>query len=75
MSLDTFRAVHRHQHNIGRGPFERLHPLTCGNDSNHRVLEPYPMDDGEVGLYCPECDYRQPMPPHVVRRIVEANHE
>lgn len=35
----------------------RRHPLTCGTDSSHRVLEP--VWEGRIVLRCPDCDYRQ----------------
>lgn len=39
-------------------PTRRMHPLTCGNNSNHSPL--YPMfDNDRVVLVCADCDYRQ----------------
>lgn len=42
--LDLIRAHQANRH---------VHPLTCGNDSGHRILE------GRVILVCLDCDYRQ----------------
>jgi hypothetical protein len=42
-----------------------IHPMTCGNDSTHRVLEPI-EDHGKVILKCPDCDYVQYWIPEVV---------
>jgi hypothetical protein len=67
-SQALYREIHRDQHNLGRDAFQQRHPLTCGNDSRHAVLEPFPMGGG-VGLYCPECDYVQPFPPHLAGYI------
>lgn len=36
----------------------QFHPLTCGKNSNHQVLEPVEVD-GNVILKCPDCDYIQ----------------
>lgn len=44
---------------------EMLHPLTCGNDSNHLPLEPK-EENGKVILVCSECDYTQDFIPPVV---------
>lgn len=38
--------------------FPLVHPLTCGNDSMHEVLEPVERE-GKVVLECRNCDYRQ----------------
>ncbi|MDE1970215.1 MAG: hypothetical protein KGI50_01400 [Patescibacteria group bacterium] len=35
-----------------------VHPLTCGHDSTHPLLEPIIMNN-VLYLWCPECDYRQ----------------
>lgn len=35
-----------------------FHPLTCGNDSRHRELEPREVD-GKIELFCLDCDYVQ----------------
>lgn len=35
-----------------------VHPLTCGNDSNHTPLYPY-FDGEKVTLICRDCDYTQ----------------
>ncbi len=36
----------------------RFHPLTCGNNSEHAVLEPV-YEKGEIILVCPDCTYVQ----------------
>lgn len=42
----------------GYQPMQRMHPLTCGNNSNHSPL--YPLIEGDaVVLVCADCDYRQ----------------
>lgn len=55
--IEQMDALTRWQ--TGRSPeFARMHPLTCGNNSNHSPL--YPMLDGDkVVLVCADCDYRQ----------------
>ena len=35
-----------------------FHPLTCGNNSQHSLLEGK-IVDGKVILVCPDCDYTQ----------------
>lgn len=35
-----------------------VHPLTCGNNSNHANLMPFVIDN-EVKLNCLDCDYVQ----------------
>lgn len=35
-----------------------MHPLTCGNDSNHEVLDLI-VENGEFKLSCPDCEYTQ----------------
>lgn len=49
------RAIKEHQAH----PY--VHPLTCGNDSRHQVLEPQldPDDPTKVILVCLDCTYRQ----------------
>lgn len=42
-----------------------VHPLTCGNNSRHRILEPKEEDE-KVVLVCLDCDYRQENIPGVV---------
>lgn len=56
-------AVKRFQ---GNGAF---HPLTCGIDSDHEVLEPV-AEEGVVVLYCPRCPYRQVLGVAHLLRIV-----
>ena len=36
----------------------KLHPLTCGNDSRHKVLKAVERD-GKIILVCEDCDYVQ----------------
>ena len=50
---DIIEGVRRHQNN------KYLHPLTCGNKSTHKLLEPLETIEGEVILMCPDCDYIQ----------------
>lgn len=38
---------------------ERIHPMTCGNDSNHANLIPAVTQSGRVILACLDCAYRQ----------------
>ncbi len=47
---------------VNRWQTAPVHPLTCGTDSNHRVLVPLEQA-GTVILACPECDYRQAIAP------------
>ena len=42
-----------------------VHPLTCGINSRHAILEPREMD-GKVKLKCPACDYIQDWIPEFV---------
>jgi hypothetical protein len=45
----------------------RVHPLTCGEDSSHRRLEP--VAEAEiVVLKCLDCGYRQDWIPKIVFR-------
>ena len=44
---------------------EKIHPLTCGNDSNHLPLLPF-EENGLVVLRCFDCGYRQEHIPRVV---------
>lgn len=37
---------------------DRMHPLTCGNDSSHAPLFPV-FADGRMLLVCADCDYVQ----------------
>ena len=36
-----------------------VHPLTCGNHSDHSPLVPVTLPDGKVMLWCMDCDYKQ----------------
>ena len=38
---------------------QSLHPLTCGNNSKHRVLIPGVNEYDAVILECQDCDYIQ----------------
>ena len=49
---EKIKAILKHQQS------DSFHPLTCGNDSQHLPLVPKEVD-GEVILYCLECDYIQ----------------
>jgi hypothetical protein len=44
---------------------ETVHPLTCGNDSSHRLLEAV-KQGRKVFLKCPDCEYVQADIPYVV---------
>ena len=35
-----------------------LHPLTCGTDSNHKILKAIEKNK-KVILFCEDCDYKQ----------------
>jgi hypothetical protein len=41
-----------------------FHPLTCGVDSGHEILEPVEKD-GKVSLVCPTCGWVQSYMPAV----------
>jgi len=43
----------------------KVHPLTCGVDSEHAILEPQVID-GQVALVCPTCGWRQGYIPDIV---------
>lgn len=58
-ALATMSRIIAHQNN------DRTHPLTCGNDSNHRNL--YPVWEDRIVLRCPDCDYRQTFVPPMFR--------
>jgi len=47
-----------------------VHPLTCGNNSKHSLLEPVERD-GEVILVCKDCEYTQSKIPAAVFKISE----
>jgi len=47
---------------------EFLHPLTCGNNSNHKILIPKEIDN-KVILICEDCDYTQTFIPKAVFKI------
>ena len=65
-ALNIMNNVSLHQTNRLFPPMEfggikmptRLHPLTCGNDSNHGNLYPY-WNGERVQLICPDCNYTQ----------------
>jgi Zn ribbon nucleic-acid-binding protein len=42
-----------------------VHPLTCGNNSNHRPLVPFD-NGGQVLVHCLDCGYSQDRIPEVV---------
>lgn len=37
-----------------------VHPLTCGVESWHDLLEPVEIDSEEIKLVCPTCGWEQP---------------
>jgi len=45
-----------------------VHPLTCGNDSNHQVLYPV-IRNNKVILKCADCTYTQSWIPDPVLKI------
>lgn len=48
-----------HQCNrLGEKPHMAVHPLTCGQDSQHGNLYPL-FEGGTFMLICPDCDYTQ----------------
>ena len=52
-----------------------VHPLTCGNDSQHQNLIAKEFD-GKVLLTCVDCDYIQDwIPPEVLSNYVEEVHK
>lgn len=44
----------------------QFHPLTCGYNSRHELLEGRETISGEVYLECPDCGYVQGFVPGVV---------
>ena len=59
---DQIAAIRRWQANPGN------HPLTCGTDSSHRLLQASVESEGQIVLLCPDCEYRQVEIPTVVLR-------
>lgn len=51
-NIEKIEAIRKHQNN------PMLHPLTCGNNSNHKPLEPVVIDS-KVCLICLNCSYTQ----------------
>lgn len=51
------------------------HPLTCGNDSGHKLLRGQKGDDGVVHLVCPSCDYVQEYIPDYVMAVWDSREE
>jgi hypothetical protein len=47
-----------------------IHPLTCGNNSNHQLLIPVVKDDRCI-LICKDCDYTQDCIPDIVLKFFE----
>jgi hypothetical protein len=58
--LSAMNAICHHQ--VARS----VHPLTCGNDSNHPPLFPL-VHAQRIVLRCAHCDYRQTYLPDIVR--------
>ena len=48
-----------------------LHPLTCGINSRHQLLQPV-VHDEKVLLECPDCDYLQT---HIPDVVLELDHD
>lgn len=44
---------------------DHVHPLTCGNNSNHANLIPI-EEDSKIVLKCSDCDYKQNWVPEIV---------
>lgn len=44
---------------------DMLHPLTCGNNSNHKPLLPIEVEN-KVILSCLDCNYTQKHIPNIV---------
>lgn len=65
-ALETMNNVSRHQTDrlfpptrMGDHVFpHKVHPLTCGNNSDHTPLFPY-WNGERVQLICRDCDYTQ----------------
>ena len=51
-----------------------VHPLTCGNDSDHALLQPK-ESDGNVVLACEDCEYVQEHIPETVLSLDLEEHE
>ena len=45
-----------------------LHPLTCGNNSNHKILQPIEKNN-KIILKCLDCNYEQEYIPSVILRM------
>lgn len=45
-----------------------VHPLTCGNDSRHEVLDPF-VEGDKIKLRCLDCDYIQDSYPVCILEI------
>lgn len=50
---NQIKAVQAWQNNL------LVHPITCGNNSSHRILFAEKSPDGPVVLKCPDCSYAQ----------------
>jgi len=66
--LEKIKAIRIWQGTLGGkwGSFTHHHEMTCGNNSNHAVLEPKIHADESVSLYCTDCDYTQDKVPDIV---------
>jgi len=47
-----------------------IHPLTCGNNSNHQLLIPV-IRDNKCILVCDDCGYTQECIPGIVLKFFE----
>ena len=66
-SEKTFKAMEAWQSN------SLVHPLTCGNDSNHEPLKPK-IENDKCILYCVNCDYKQTfVPSPVIDSFIETD--
>jgi len=67
-NLLLIKKIKQHQKN------KNFHPLTCGNDSQHKLL--YPIEENnEVVLKCKNCDYGQIVSEDLGILIININSE
>ena len=64
-NLDVIAAVEKHQDN------PMVHPLTCGNDSEHQYLVAFEDKDKSVKLKCLDCNYIQDWIPECILKGYE----
>lgn len=61
-NLEAIEATERWQN------CQHVHPLTCGNNSNHKLLIAM-EENGDIILKCPNCDYTQNHIPECVFKM------